>query len=438
MMLVESKFIFFKAGQGSFYGGRILLHGTDQVVTVVYDCGTSHFIDGNNQSLNNEINYFKYHPYYFPRNNNIELLFISHLDYDHVSGLKRLLNEFQVKRIILPYIEKECRQFFLTSISDNNDLDDNLTIEDYISFIDSPSRFIVENSSDKSTMQYYIKPNEKTEITYEGYDDNPSDNIYPKGTTNNDRTETEIVELMVQPNVFVYENNLQFFIKKDWEFTTFLKGVNTGAISKLHSCLKKEFKREEADNLTFEDLKNIVTNNRKECRKCYTNYIGDINSHGIVLLHGPIRLFLLFSSIYSNCDLNSSHNDYNYHRHLYNEYYFNKNTSMLGTLLFGDTSINPENNPISFPKEFKDKLVNVHVVQVPHHGSSKNWDFTEFEALKIGININRWKHSVVTVCNFGYGNKFGHPSNQILRDLSSTILLNSQFSRLNVRYEFIY
>ena len=111
---------------------------------------------------------------------------------------------------------------------------------------------------------------------------------------------------------------------------------------------------------------------------------------------------------------------------------------MMGTLLFGDTSINPYNNPANFPQVFKNKLVNVHIVQLPHHGSSKNWNFDEFKKLKIGNSINRWDNRVVTVCNFGYGNKYGHPSHEVLNDLRSTIFLNSQFSRLNIKYDIIH
>ncbi|MCF2218881.1 MBL fold metallo-hydrolase [Chryseobacterium sp. PS-8] len=435
MRHMKSKFTFFKAGQGSFYGGRIWLHEPNQVFTIVFDCGTSPFIAGNNQSLNNEINNFKHRPHYFPRNNDeIELLFISHLDYDHVSGLKRLLTEFQVKNIILPYIEKEHRQFFLTSIGDNNDPDNNLTIDEYISLIESPNQFIAQNS--ERTRQFYIKPNGKTEIEYQGYDnnENQSDNVYPRGTLNNETT-----ELINLPNVFVYENDLQFFIKRNWEFTTFAKSVSETAIDKLHNCLKKKLKKKATDNLSLDDLKNLVTTYRKEAHKCYTDCIGDINSHGLVLLHGPIRFEHLCGDIYTNCELNNFHNDNRYHRHFFDEHHFNNNNrSMLGTLLFGDTSINPGNNPIVFPKAFKDKLVNVHVVQVPHHGSSKNWDFAEFEALNIGDNVNRWGNRVIAVCNFGYGNKFGHPSHQVLNDLRSTIFLNSQFSRLNIRYDIIH
>ena len=116
--------------------------------------------------------------------------------------------------------------------------------------------------------------------------------------------------------------------------------------------------------------------------------------------------------------------------HLHDDCRFeNNNLIMFGTLLFGDTSINPNNNPITFPQAFKDKLANVRIVQVPHHGSSKNWNLAEFESLNIGKN-----NFFVAVCNFGYGNKFGHPSHQVLEDLSSKIFLNTQFSRLNIQY----
>lgn len=432
MRRMKAKFSFFKAGQGSFYGGRIWQHEEKQIFTVVYDCGTSSFIAENNQSLNNEISYFKDSPHYLPQNNDknneIELLFISHLDYDHVSGLKRLLTDFKVKNIILPYIEKKHRQFFLTSISDNNAPAGELTFEEYFSFIESPNQFISQNSED--TKQFFIKSNGKTEIEYEGYDnnDNQSEKIYSRGTLN-----TDTAELIGQTSVSVYENNLQFFIKQNWEFTTYAKSVSEKAINQLHTSLKKKFSKPPTDSLSIDDLKKIVTTNRTEAHKCYTDCIGNINSHGLVLLHGPIRFKFLHSLICSNCELSCFHNVYHCHDH--DEYHHSNcnNKAMLGTLLLSDTSINPTNNPIAFPQAFKDKLVNVHVVQVPHHGSSKNWDYGVFKALNIGAKRNR----VVTVCNFGFGNRFGHPSPQVLSDLRSTIFLNTQFSRLNIQYDII-
>jgi ribonuclease BN (tRNA processing enzyme) len=434
MRQMEANFYFFKAGQGSFYGGRIWSHENHKVYTVVYDCGTSPFISGNSQSLNNEIDLFKNSSRYYPHSDEIDLLFISHLDYDHVSGLKRILTEFKVKNIILPYIEKKQRQFFLVSISVDNPTGD-LSLDDYTSFIEAPHTFIKENSENNEIHLYFVRPDGKSEVEYQSYDnDNQSPDVYPRGTIN---TVTE--ELTNESNVSVYENDLQFFIQRKWEFTTFVKSVNQEAVSKLDECLKSKLKMKSNETLTLDDIKDILTTKRKEAHKCYTDCIGEINSHGLILLHGPIKFDHLHGRIYSDCELNHFRNNYRYNDHFHDDHHFrNNNPIMLGTLLFGDTSINPTNNPVSFPKAFKDKLVNVHIVQVPHHGSHKNWNFDEFIDLKIGEAIDRWGNRVTSVCNFGFGNKYGHPSHVVLNDLSSTIFLNSQFSRLNIKYDLIH
>lgn len=421
MKTMKAKFAFFKAGQGSFYGGRI--QSSEKVFTVVYDCGTSHFIAGNSQSLNKEIDTFKSNPHYYSNSNDIDLLFISHLDYDHVSGLKRMLIEFNVKKIVLPYIGKKNRQFYLTSISlEGSSNDNDLSLADYISFIESPNQFIRENSTE--TQIFFIKPNAK-EIEYQGENDNESEDIYPIGTL---VIEDEVAD---EQNVFVYDNDLQFFIQKKWEFTTYVKSVNDASIEKLHNCLKKKLNKNESEDLTLEDLKEIVTNKRKEAHKCYTKFIGEINSHGLVLFHSPINFKSGAIKIYPNCELNPFYHDY-LNFFFYNFQYKKYNPKMLGTFLLGDTSINLTNNPIDLPQAFIDKLVDVYIVQVPHHGASANWNFDEFKKLITNYD------NIVPVCNFGYGNTYGHPSHEVLNDLNPTLFLNSQFSRLNIDYEIIH
>src|ERR1700752_967176 len=251
MRHMHATFSFFKAGQGSFYGGRILQPETNQVFTIVYDCGTSPFVKGNSQSLNNEIDYFKRMPHYLANSNDIDLLFISHLDYDHVSGIKRLLVEFNVKNIILPYIDKNNRQFFLASISDENDPDNNLTLEDYTTFIESPDLFISENSKDEKAKIFFVKSDKRKDDDnyYDNYNpDSQLENVYPRGTPAETKGE------FTGQNVEVYENNLQFFIGRYWEFTTYTKNVNDDAIQDLHNCLKGKLNIESTKSLTFDDL----------------------------------------------------------------------------------------------------------------------------------------------------------------------------------------
>lgn len=202
----------------------------------------------------------------------------------------------------------------------------------------------------------------------------------------------------------------------------------------MHDCLKKKYNKNPDEDLSLDDLKDIVTNKRDVAHKCYTKYIGDINSHGLVLLHGPIRFDDLDGRIYPDCELSHHYNDF-YYRRGFHRHFRKRNQTFFGTLLFGDTSIKPDNNPVNFPQQFKEKLVHVHAVQVPHHGSSKNWNLEAFVALNIGSNLPFWGNNITAVCNFGYGNRYGHPSHDVLNDLHSIIFLNSQFSRLNICYD---
>lgn len=410
----RAKFSFFKAGQGAFYGGQIKLSDIDKSVTIVYDCGTSGWIKGNAQSLSEEIEYFR------RENSKIDLLFISHLDYDHVSGLKQLLDKFTIKKVILPYIEKENRILFLCSFSYyeevNNDL---MTIGEYSSFLDNPAHFISENSDADI---YFIKSDNEDEVVYRQDNDNNPDDIYPIGTESSDAIE----EFKGFSKVSVYKNNLQFFIHKKWEFTTFVKDVGEEVVERLYKSLKKLL---EKNKITSKDLLNGIKDKRKEINKCYTN-IDNINAHGLILLHGPVNFYCIKENIFVQSDL-----DCFYGRHYYSfpHDFICKDVPMLGTLLLGDTSLNPQNNLIEFREDFKNKLKNVHIFQVPHHGSSKNWDWKEFKKLNIGRNCLR-QYFPIAVCNFGYGNAYGHPSHQVLSDLKPFVFLNTQFLRFNVEY----
>ena len=85
---MPQSFTFHNVGQGLFYTGKI------DDFNFVYDCG----------SLS------KYKKYLFDSVNNyvgnvkkLNLLIISHLHIDHISGLDTLLNRVKVDKVILPY-----------------------------------------------------------------------------------------------------------------------------------------------------------------------------------------------------------------------------------------------------------------------------------------------------------------------------------------------
>jgi hypothetical protein len=293
----------------------------------------------------------------------------------------------------------------------------------------SPNNFINKTIENSDVKIYFVESNKNND--YLGYNkDNTTEEIYEIGNILNGTTEFE-----QDKNCYLYNNNLQFFIQNKWEFSTYVKSVNLNSINNLHNCLKKILNQ--SHNLTLDDLKEIITTKAIKARKCYKSRIGDINSHGLILLHGPINFTHLIGHISSNNLMSYAYNYLRDFSDMYGHFRSYRN-GVLYTLLFGDTSLKKGNNQVKFPSKFKPKLQKVHITQVPHHGSAVNWDFNEFIKLKVGNSLSIWKDKTISVCNFGYGNRYGHPSPNVINDLSSSIFLNTQFSRLNINYDIIY
>lgn len=426
--ILESDFTFFKAGQGAFYGGRIYDPKNRNCWTIVYDCGSSSFVKGNIESLKNEIDYFNTYQLNYCQSSEkkiIDILFISHLDYDHVSGVLKLINDFEVKKIILPYFQKSVRVFALFSIIAVED--SMFLIDDYFAFIENPYSFLSERIGNNS--EIFVIFSEEQEYLIEN-SENEDDGIIPVGTIYND----SFPELQNISNVKKYKNNLQFFLGKRWVFTCFYKEINDQILLKLKNCLLKLLPNNEP---SFENIKEIFKNKktREKAHSCYKKHLSDINSHGLILLHGPINFKEISGNISCNNELNMK---FPCDRYIHIDHFrMIRKINFLGTLLMGDTSLISQTNNAFFPQQINLKLPYVHIFQVPHHGSSKNWDFTVFNDFQIGAEL-RWRMESYAVCNFGYGNTYGHPSPEVLDNLSECIILNSQFLRFTTRYYIYY
>lgn len=89
---------FYPVGQGLFSTGSIRHEGEEKPRFLwVYDCGTSsgeELVDHGIQRLKR----------YAGDRNRIDLLTLSHFDHDHIGGVTRLLQEFKVGTLMLPYM----------------------------------------------------------------------------------------------------------------------------------------------------------------------------------------------------------------------------------------------------------------------------------------------------------------------------------------------
>ena len=88
---------FHPVGQGAFYSERHLFHN----INIVYDCGTE-YKNRNNTGIKSVVRQS------FSKDDVIDILFISHFDFDHISLIDTLRKTVKrIKRVVIPLLQKE-------------------------------------------------------------------------------------------------------------------------------------------------------------------------------------------------------------------------------------------------------------------------------------------------------------------------------------------
>ncbi|MDT2849738.1 hypothetical protein P7H60_11355 [Vagococcus carniphilus] len=375
-----NEFISYPVGQGFFYSGTI------NKFQLVYDCG----VESKGKSKI-EINSLKRLVDYYELEVNdtkvIDMLVISHFDYDHVSGLLYLLSKYNVRKMYIPYYNNPKILYLI-----------NLLIYISGSFIEDII-LIPPLSNDNEPQE----PGDERLEPFES-DDIPKDSGF---------------------RVFVGGNS---FIDCDieWEFYFFNMPIKNGAeldgwinplkdkidelmtvygvdtISELVSVLKN------IHSFTIKEIKELIYKEELENNSDLTK--GDwSNNSSLCLYHRPrLKGKTLFSYSKLCCDFDEWYHDYccSYHR-----------VHRTGTLLTGD--INLANKRI---KEFR-KWLNQNsleestgVIYLPHHGAIKNWH----EYLK-NVAV---KNNSISISSAGKNNSYGHPSSKIMMDYKRSGLIH--------------
>ena len=96
--MISFRYNFYPVGQGLFSAGSICPRAYDAPRFLwVYDCGTA----SGQMYIDNAIERLKS---YAGNRRKIDLLILSHFDRDHISGVVRLISEFAVGTLVLPYM----------------------------------------------------------------------------------------------------------------------------------------------------------------------------------------------------------------------------------------------------------------------------------------------------------------------------------------------
>lgn len=353
-------------GQGAFYSERFIDKEENSQYLMVYDCGSS-----SPKKLQNEISSS------IRQGETINVLFISHFDRDHVNGLAHLMNRCTIKKVVMPLISPTDRWFYL---------------------LDLPS----------SLYDIILNP----QAFFDG-----ANIVYVNSITED---ETAVVDEPININessLTTIASGTKLFSSciADWCYIPF----NFDEANR-RNLLKANLFEYNIDITSLEgcDLK-YITENREIIKKAYQKVCVDgANKTSLILYSGPTLKRLVCKwwsrNIWSRCCEEMIDN--------------------AACLYLGDTDLNQQrkNNSILYDLYFAfgDIGRNIGTIQLPHHGSIKNFNKDV---------LSMWNYPKSYFASFGDKNQFGHPSTEVLE----YIMQESSFygvteNRSSIAMEIIY
>jgi hypothetical protein len=343
--------IFFPIGQGAFYSEKI-----DSIRTV-YDCGVCFHDCGSNRVDRLIASAFK-------KREKIDLLFISHFDYDHVSKIPLLLEKYEVKRIVMPLLEEEDRVFLGRLFYLIGEAELGQLLSDPESFASTRGIHIIR-----------VKPPFEKENHEEG---------------NREENTEIIVEIdgLAQYSEIESLSKMRFkCLEEDWIWVPF-----NYESSKRSSALFTELSNIKLDSEKLVEAQ-YFDDHRQEIKAAYKSITGNINENSLFLYSGPAETRDSFGCYPWFFDCSMSMRPYVNLRGIFKK---------VGCVFTGDGDL----NKVAISDVFCKYMKNVGTIQIPHHGSKSSYKQDVFNNFQ-----------VVCPISVGSNNSYGHPSGFVLSSL---------------------
>jgi len=367
---------FHPVGQGAFYSERhtkqgVFYSGNTMNFNIVYDCGewkqSKHA-----QSVVSTA---------FSKEEDIDVLFISHFDWDHVSTISTLISSTKsIRTVVLPLLTKKEKSLL---INFNRVLSLGILelIDDPKSFFGPTTNFIyVRSDSDR----------DYTEEDNEGIDLQDFSQSNSNSITINSGTPLEIGN--ASKWFFVPYNHKDTERKKELLEALQIRGFNINRL-------------ENDSNYTLG--KSTDRNTRKELRSIYDSLSGKINENSMLLYSGPSNIrsrdCILISEFVGDeldCTYSSSYK--------------------AGCIYTGDC----DSNKVQLGSVYSRFIDYIGVIQIPHHGSKYDFNIDVFKAFD----------SLICPVSYGTKNTHEHPAAEVINTLSLNhfrpILINEQLNSI--------
>lgn len=400
MRKLNLSFEFHNVGQGLFYSGRI------GAFDFVYDCGskckTGHLM----RVIKN----------YTSRTSELDLLILSHLHEDHVSGLDTLTKRTKVDTVIFPYLSPIER---LTVALVRLDLP-----LWYYDFLSDPVSYLIEVKNVNNVI--LIGGTER---------DSSEDFVNAEGSFENSEKKLDLSRMPEDLNL-IEEINKEDpkwggFLKKKSLVTKNHKGYMLAAgiwLFKFYNCRVKDSKlnifEKYVRNIlgTPIDLHKVIRDKSKltNLKSCYEKLHGDFNDTSLVVYHEPTSQVCTSLRVGFHCKLPypSTYQCSSPRKYCL---YTPKPSSVFGQLLTGD--INLKKNRKEIEKHFRNFLSKAFLIQVPHHGSKYNWD---------AMILSKFMKNTIWVASAGVSKPQGHPDPSVIQSLrkNNHFLWSHEFTKV--------
>ncbi|HCT6818157.1 TPA: MBL fold metallo-hydrolase [Morganella morganii] len=364
---------FFPVGQGAFYAEK------HKEFNIVYDCGCMGEIKKSQKVVRQS----------FSKNESVDVLFISHFDFDHISLIETLRDTVKtIRHVIFPLLSDE-QKILIGNIYDV------VYDGDVSNIIKHPEAFF----------------GDETKITYIGLSndndvnvDNPIvlDGNQPKNIDSG--TLIKIEGISVDYNwCFIPYNIENEKRSSELEDKLTIAGFDVGKLKTNPSYA--------IDNI-------VNVKERKAIKEIYESLDGNINENSLVVYSGPYDIRRKHSII--NYDLD--------HEALFRylvscDHYLEFPCDRVACVFTGDVDL----NKFDITKVFGSYWNAVGTVQIPHHGSLHNFkpDFLKFNIMYCPIS-------------FGTKNTYGHPSydviGEIIKEMSYVVKVTENMDSGYVQY----
>ena len=369
---------FLPVGQGAFYLERSFID--EKEINVVYDCGSI-----NQKYIDREIDAA------FINRTRIDAVYISHFDNDHVSGLKKLLQRFDVKNVFLPLVERKNRYLSLMAGSiENHGNKEKVSMQELEQFVNSPSAYIREVSGSHSETRvilveaYNTEKRHNIETSFEGVNESNTI-IVPSGKPTNEYINDE---LKISDAIC------------GWTYTPYNIENNNKRIRLEEELSKTLGKKVNLDIITQDEIKNLITHNFREIKEAYKKLPGGLNSNSLVLFSGSksdgLRQYRVFGEncFKMMCRQRSSCS-------------ICRQELKNGCLYLGDFDASNKYSWNTMCAALGSLLNYAGCIQIPHHGS-KNSYCTDIALL------GQQADCIISV---GENSQYGHPSSDVLLDM---------------------